>query len=226
MGTTGQFYAGHVKSAGECGTETTGLLDMAEAAKEAPKKKGKLPIIIAVVALLAGGGYMMMSKGGDKKEEEPEIALAHSAEQIGEFLLNLKDGSYLSTTVAVQTAEGTSVSSGGDGHGKAGEPYPWVKDAIIQVLSQKSSADLSSLEGKRMARREIAYAINHAAHLYKHEEGDKKSSKKKKKDKDKDDHASGTPDELKPDYEPEYPEWDSDEGPVLKVWFLTFTTQR
>jgi len=198
---------------------------MAEAKEGAPKKKNMLPVILAVVAVVGGGGFFMMN-GKKEVKEVPEVALSHHPEDAGEFLVNLKGGGYLSTKIALQCAEGASVSSKGDGHGGGAGILPFVNDVIITVLTSKTMDDLSSIEGKKQLRRELAYHINHASHTFAHaEEGEGKKPSKKKKKSDHDDHGSGTPDELKPDFEPEYPEWDNDEGPVLKVFFLTFTTQ-
>lgn len=196
---------------------------MSEAKEAAPKKKNMMPVIIAVVLVLAGGGYFML---GGKKEEKavPEIALGHHPEEVGEFLVNLKGGGYLSTKIVVQCAEGATVSSAGDGHGGGGGILPFVNDTVISVLSGKTLDEISSLEGKAKLRRELAYHINHASHTFVHAEGEEAPKKSKKKKKSShDDH--GDPEELAADYEPEYPEWDNDEGPVLKVFFLTFTTQ-
>jgi flagellar FliL protein len=199
---------------------------MADAKEGAPKKKNMLPVILAVVAVLGGGGYFMMS-GKKEAKVEPEIALAHASEDAGEFLVNLRGGGYLSTKIALQCALEQTVSSGGGGHGAAGAIQPFVNDAIISVLTSKSMDDVTSVEGKLKLKRELAYYINHAAHTFAHEEGaeDKKSSKKKKKSSSHEPQEGGVPEELTADFEPEYPEWDSDEGPVLKVFFLTFTTQ-
>lgn len=191
-------------------------------AKEGAKKGNKLPVIIAIVAVLAAGGYFMSSKGGgDKEKEEPEIALGHP-EEVGEFLVNLSDGStYLSTNITVHCAEGESVVSGGDGHGGKGSVSPAVQDAVIQVLTSKRLSDITSTSGKQRLKYELAYAMNHAYHASAHGEEDK-GKKKKKKDEDHEEDHHG----LEKDFHPENPQWDADEGPVLKIYFTSFTTQR
>lgn len=198
---------------------------MADAKEGAPKKKNMLPVILAVVAVVGGGGFFMMS-GKKEPKVEPEIALAHHPEDAGEFLVNLKGGGYLSTKITLQCAEGSSVASAGDGHGGGGGILPFVNDVIITVLTSKTMDEISTIEGKQKLRRELAYYINHASHTFAHEEeADGKKPKKKKKSSNHEAHGAGVPEELKADFEPEYPEWDNDEGPVLKVFFLTFTTQ-
>jgi flagellar FliL protein len=201
---------------------------MSEAKEAAPaKKKNMLPVIVAVVAVLGGGGFFMMKGGGGKeaeKEEEKSHKSAHlgHTEEVGEFVVNLKDGSYLSTKIAVHCAEKESVSSKGDGHGGGVGVYPFINDAIVSVLTKKSLEDLSTVEGKHQLRRELAYHMNRAYTLYAHVEEGKPKRKLKKSEIE----LKETPEELRPGYEPESPELDSDDGPVLKVYFLTFTTQR
>lgn len=190
---------------------------------EAPKK-GKLPVIAAVVLVVLAGGFFFF-KGGGEKAEEPEIKLGH-AEEVGEFLVNLNDGvSYLSTKVTVHMADGETIIHG-DGHGGGG-PDPAVMDAVIQVLTSKSLDEVTSVDGKKRLKQELAYAMNHAIHASHGDEGDDKK-KKKEEDEDKEEEESHGDDHhgLPKDFKPENPDWDSDEGPVLKVYFTSFTTQR
>jgi flagellar FliL protein len=191
----------------------------AEMAEEKAKKgMGKLPIIIAVVVVVAAGGFFAMQSG--KEEKETGIKLGKYTEDVGDFLVNLGDGStYLSTMITVQTAEGTSIGKD-DGKGKA-KPNPAVSDAVISVLTSKTLDEISTPSGKARLKRELAYYMNHAYHsTY---VGEDKGGKKKSSSDPSDDKE---PKELRADYEPDYPEWDNDHGPVLKVYFTTFTTQR
>jgi flagellar FliL protein len=187
------------------------------AEEKAKKGMGKLPIIIAVVAVVGAGGFFMMQ--GGKKEEEPGLKLGAHTEEVGEFLVNLADGTtYLSTKVTVQTAEGTSLGHD-DGHGKV-TANPAVSDAVIAVLTSKTLEELATPAGKGRLKRELAYYMNHAFHAS--HVGEEKEEKKHSEG-----HEAGhLPKELEADYEPDYPQWDNDEGPVLKVYFTTFTTQR
>lgn len=191
----------------------------AEMAEEKAKKgMGKLPIIIAVVAVVAAGGFFMMQ--GGKEEKDPGLTLGAHTEEVGEFLVNLGDGAtYLSTKITVQTAEGTSLGHD-DGHGKV-TANPAVSDAVISVLTSKTLEEISTPSGKARLKRELAYYMNHAyhaSHVSDEKGGHKKSSSDHGDEKE--------PKELRADYEPDYPEWDNDHGPVLKVYFTTFTTQR
>ncbi len=196
-----------------------------ESKEAAAPKKGKMPVIAAVAVVVLAGGFFFF-KGGGEEAEEPEIKLGH-AEEVGEFLVNLDDGvSYLSTKVTVHMADGETIIHG-DGHGGGG-PDPAVMDAVIQVLTSKSLEEVSSVEGKDRLKQELAYAMNHAIHASHGDEGGKKSKKKKKDDHDDEEEEDSHGDDhgLPKDFEPENPDWDSDEGPVLKVYFTSFTTQR
>lgn len=205
---------------------------MAEAKAKKKKKGGKLPIILVAVLVVAGGGFFAMSKGGGKEEEkkEPEIELG-AVESLGdEFLVNLGDGrTFLSCQVAVQVIKAEDVhiaDPSGDekgGHGSGDASYNIARDAVIQVLSSKTADDIAKPDAMKYLRREIAAAINHAVH---HEEPEEDTGKKKKKKKEEeaDSHGDG---HAEIDHE-----WldeigmDSEEGPVLKVFFSDFLWQK
>lgn len=182
---------------------------MSEAA-EGKKKKSKLPIIIMLMVVLGGGGFFATKgKGGDA---EPEVKLG-KIEPLGEFLVNLSDGrTYLRTEIAVHVAEGKSVGSGGKG---ASGDFTVARDAVITVLKSKSLKQVNHPEGMAALRREIALAINRAIP---DEEAEKKDKKKKKSDDDEP-LADVAPEDR------EHPDWDSETGPALKVYFTNFATQ-
>ena len=192
---------------------------MSDEAKEPKKKKGKLPIIIVLALVLGGGGFFMMK--GKGKPKEPEIKLG-AIEPLTEFLVNLKGGSnYLQTEVALQFKDGFKKE-------ELDKNMPAVRDAVIMVLSSKSISELSSEPAKARLKREIAAFVNKTledlAPPPAEEHADEKKKKKKKKDEEEEvvdpRKIAATPaDEL------EHPEWDSDEGPVLKVYFTKFATQ-
>ncbi len=188
-------------------------------AVETKKKKSKLPMIIMLIVVLAGGGFFATKGKGDKKE--PEVKLG-AIEPLGEFLVNLSDGrTYLRTEISVQVADGKSAGAGGGGHG-AGADFTVARDAVITILKSKSLRQVSTPEGMDALRREIALAINRA--MPKDEEhADEKKSDKKKNKSDKDE-APELLEDLPPD-ERDHPDWDSETGPVLKVFFTNFATQ-
>ncbi len=87
-----------------------------------------------------------------------------------------------------------------------------VRDAVVAVLSSQSLDDITSPEGKLALKKAIAKAINAVA-PHEKEEGEKSSKKHKKKAADEEEEVID-------------PSWDSQTGPVLKVYFTTFATQQ
>ncbi|MFN8219572.1 MAG: flagellar basal body-associated FliL family protein [Fimbriimonadales bacterium] len=178
---------------------------MSEAKKteEAPKKKkGKLPMIIALVAILGGGGFFMMKgKGGDAKK--PAIVLGAIEPMPEEFLVNLSTSpNYLRTAISLHMAKDFKKEDLEHNIGA-------VQDAIGSVLSSKMPSQIRTLKGKKALKEEIARAINEV--LAEGHEADK-GKEKPKEEKKKDEKA------------PEN-DWDSQTGPVLKVYFTSFATQ-
>ncbi|MCW5937570.1 MAG: flagellar basal body-associated FliL family protein [Fimbriimonadaceae bacterium] len=209
---------------------------MAEAAAaETPKKKGgKLPMIIALVVTLGAGGYFGMKMGGGSKEpEKPKVELGEIT-PVGEYLVNLADGkTYLRVEVSLQLAKDAHLAEGGgggEGHGGAAEPPAPVKDAIVSVLSSKTLAQVATPEGKAALKKEIAAAVNATAPHNDEEEKDSKSEKKgaKADKKGAKGEAKGHHDEEEDHGEEEIIDksWDSQKGPVLKVFFTSFATQQ
>ncbi len=198
---------------------------MAEA-KAAPegekKKKGKLPVILALVAMLGAGGFFGMKLGGgNAKKEPPKLELGEIV-PLGEFLVNLNDGrTFLKAEVSVQLSKtGKLEADAPKGEGKAEPPAP-VRDAVISVLSSKSLNEVSSPEGKSELKREIAEAVNKAVESLEPEK-DKAKDGKGKEDHSakKDEKGKEIPAEVVDDT------WDSQTGPVLKVYFTNFATQQ
>jgi flagellar FliL protein len=179
-------------------------------AKEAPAKKGgKLPIIIALVAMLGAGGFFgMKMKGGEKKE--PEVKLG-KIETLAEFLVNLRgNDTYLKAEVALHFADTFQKKTLDDN-------LPAVRDAVLVQLTSRSLSEISSPKGKERLRRSIAFAVNGVFAKLDNKGEDKK--KDEKADSMKPAAAAANPPE------PENPDWDSDKGPVLKVYFPSFVTQ-
>ena len=187
-----------------------------EAKVEGKKKKGKLPIILALVLVLGGGGYFMM-KGKSKPAEKPKIEISEEIAEIPEILVNLRsENSYARMSLGLQFVKGFDTH-----HMDAIKPA--IRDSIIMVVSSKTLGDLSTPESKLELKEEIAAAINaslHAAHP-----DPKAESKPDKAAKPKDGHEGDDHGKSVPRAKRAHPEWDSDEGPVLKVFFSDFVTQ-
>jgi flagellar FliL protein len=182
---------------------------MAEQAEAAAGKKGggKLPILIVLALVLGAGGFFAMKmKGGGEAKAEPEVKLG-KIEELDEFLVNLSGGtSYLRARIALHLAEGTKEE-------EIKGNLPAIRDAIILTLTNKTLREVETLDGKRKLKREIAAKVNGLLEGLSHDES-KKKEKRSKKDEEEEKPA-----------EPEHPDWDSDTGPVLKVYLTDFATQ-
>ena len=186
---------------------------MSEAKKEEEatpkKKKGKLPLIIALVAILGGGGFFVMKGKGGKKAAEPAIKLG-AIEPVPEFLVNLTGGqTYLRTQIALQFKEGFHKE-------ELDKNLPAVLDGVIAILTTRSANELRTLQGKRKLKKDIAYAVNKVFESSGHEEPSEEKSKETDKDKKK---------PAKVDHAEAHEDWDSQEGPCLKVFFTSFAMQ-
>ncbi len=120
-------------------------------------------------------------------EETEEPAQEGLLLDLGEFILNLADPGHrrylkigiameLSKTAAEVAAEtdAPQKSSGGHGHGESAAPAdpnqaiiaemerykPAIRDAVISVLSNKTSDELSTPTGKEIAKEEIMEMVN------------------------------------------------------------------
>ena len=179
----------------------------------APKKKGKLPIILALALVLGGGGFFMMKPKG-KKVEEPKHALilAEKETELEEFLTNTSNpANYVRAKLSVKLdknyKEEKFVASMGD-----------VRDAVLAIFNATAPADITDATKRPLLKRRLAEAINTAleGELEKPEDGegeaDSHAPKRKGKEQEK-----PTPEASS--------DWDSDSGPVLQVRFGALATQ-
>lgn len=185
---------------------------MSEEKAEAPAKKGKgkLPVLIALVAILGGGGFFAMKMtggdGGKKKVELGEIV------KLDEILVNLKDpNSYARTDISLHLEKGFEKK-------KVEEKIDAIRDAIILKLSSKSLGDVRTLDGKTKLKRELAASVNRIFG-----EGGSKEPEAEKSGGGEEGAKDGASESAAK--EPANKEWDSDSGPVLKVYFANFATQ-
>lgn len=115
-------------------------------------------------------------------EDEDETTQQGILLDLGDFILNLSDTSarrYLKVGVAMElskTEAEASLSNQPDkpsGHGEASAPDPTaavasemdrykpaIRDAVISILSNKTSTELSTPTGKEIAKEEITEAVN------------------------------------------------------------------
>jgi len=178
-----------------------------EVVEVAPKKGGnKMMIIIVAVLMLITGGFfgLKMSHAGGKAAGPPLPELGVDAEhilEVHEFLVNLAGsndgGKYLRTDISVQTAKSFKKDD-------LTLYLPAVEDAINAVLSKYSTEEIKQLGFKDKLKKEIAQAANEAL--------------VKANPPSKDEKKSDQP-------LPHHPEWDSDSGPILRVYYTSFAFQ-
>ncbi|MBS1716383.1 MAG: flagellar basal body-associated FliL family protein [Armatimonadetes bacterium] len=191
---------------------------------EAPKKKGgKLPLIIILALVLAGGGFFAMKSKAPKPKPKVE---AGTIEPVGEFLVNLAGGGqvYCRTEIAVLLKKGVEKK-------ELEENMPAIKDAIITVLRSTTSNDIRDSAGTALLKQDLCEAVNkvleaNAKKPDKPEASDSKLSDDPKK-ADKKDAAEEPAKDAKGKHvlKKHEHEWDSDEGPILKIYFTSFATQ-
>ncbi|HLK16978.1 MAG TPA: flagellar basal body-associated FliL family protein [Fimbriimonadaceae bacterium] len=185
-------------------------------AEEAPaKKKSKLPIILILVLVLGGGGFFATKLRGGKPKPEIRLSKEKPAE-LKEFLINLKTKDvYCRTEVAIGLAEGTNPKL-------IEEHEAAVRDAINMCLMSKELTDVNTFDGIAKLKREMAADLNKV--LAEPKDDKKGDDSADAADASADPKTDPKADPAKP-APPQHPEWDSDTGPVLKIYFSSFATQ-
>ena len=130
------------------------------------KKKGKgliLIIVIAVAVLLGGGGafFFLSKSGGDKAHKKGDAAASAKDEAsvmfaLDPFVVNLSDqgaNKFLKVSMQLELANQTLMES-------AKAKTPQIRDAIINLLTSKTSDTLMSPEGKLQLKDEINMMAN------------------------------------------------------------------
>ncbi len=184
------------------------------AAPEAPKKKGKLPIILALALVLGGGGFFMMKGKGAKKKDAPAptLVLAEKETELEEFLTNTGNpGVYVRAKLTVKlTKEFTEdkfKNSMGD-----------VRDAVLGVLNATPPSEITDASKRAELKKKLAEAMNTALagplEDGKKGDGEQKDDTPRRKGK-----QTERPTEAASD------DWDSKTGPVLQVRFAALATQ-
>jgi flagellar FliL protein len=133
-----------------------------EPAEDTGAKKGKkkmiMIIIIAVVALaLAAGGFFLVPKllGGKDKKEDTK-AEEGAMFTLDPFVVNLNDvggPKFLKVSLQLELAAPALME-------KAKQKTPQVRDAVITLLTSKSSESLYPPEGKLQLKDEINARMN------------------------------------------------------------------
>ena len=136
-------------------------LEGEEEGQEPKKKKGKnlILIIIIAVAVLAGGAgaFFFFTKSSNKAQKAEETKAAEGVTfALEPFVVNLSDPTgtrFLKVSLQLELA-GTAVME------KAKEKTPQIRDAIITLLTSKTSDALISPEGRLQLKDEINIRIN------------------------------------------------------------------
>jgi len=121
------------------------------------------------------------AEGTDSAGDEGETATRGVIVDLGDFILNLSDVSprkYLKVNVALEVstkpedaAPAEAAGGHGGGHGGAAPAVnpieaemtqfkPAIRDAVITTLSSKTSAEVSTVAGKELAKEQITEAVN------------------------------------------------------------------
>ena len=141
---------------------------MAEETKEEVKQqkggKKKLFILFALflVVLLAGGGaayFFLFGKKDTKEEKKPSL----SEQEVGimykldpAFIVNLADPEatvYARVSITLELANQEVLQ-------EVQKKEPMIRDAIIEIISSKTSEELKRPEGKEQLKMEILKRIN------------------------------------------------------------------
>jgi flagellar FliL protein len=185
-----------------------------------PKKKGgKLIVVLALILLLGAGGFFAMkARGGDGPPKPPPPELG-TIEPVAEFLVNLADGrTYLKAELAVHLDKNFDKA-------QLASAMPAVKDAVVARLRSMTPRQIASESGMQELRRALANDINDVLRSLQPESertapagADADGGKGQEGDKNGKEGAGPARDKN--------PDWDSQEGPVLKIYFPSFATQR
>ncbi len=147
------------------------MADEEKEAQQAEEKagggKGKLLLIALLLLILLGGGggaayFFLFAKKGDKKEEDAPKPTV-SPEAVGvmyklepSFIVNLADPEmtmYARVSITLEVSAPEVVL-------EVQKREPILRDAIIEILSNKTSRELRSPEGREQLKLEIIKRIN------------------------------------------------------------------
>lgn len=181
--------------------------------EEVKKNKGKLPVLIVIAAMLFTGGFFGMKlRSGDRKE--PEVKLGKIVE-FEEKLYNLSDmQTWLRMTVAVHLKDGYDDA-------KFKENVAPVEDAMNLVVRGKSPSQIQTVTGLQAFKKELVEKINSALMSL-------EPNERKKEVGTPVSEVRGTAGKTtKPDKSERKPDnvWESQTGPVLKIYFRAFAVQ-
>ena len=136
------------------------------AAEETGKKKRSyrkwFAVGFLVIALLAGGvlgGKYYLDQSAAKKATAQKTAGAATVWAMDAFIVNLLDNGgerYLKVVLQLELSDPEVIP-------ELKEMKPKLRDTVLGILTSKSLKDVSTTEGKKRLKDEIAYRLN--AHL-------------------------------------------------------------
>ncbi|WP_461831581.1 flagellar basal body-associated FliL family protein [Aquifex sp.] len=139
---------------------------MAEEVKEPEAGGGKKKLIlflllfIILLAVAGGGAYFFLFAKKDKKEEKaprvapPEVGIMYKLEPA--FIVNLADPEatvYARISITLEVANQQVLQ-------EVHKKEPVIRDAIIEIVSSKTSSELRTPEGREELKLEILKRIN------------------------------------------------------------------
>ncbi|MDW8106731.1 MAG: flagellar basal body-associated FliL family protein [Armatimonadota bacterium] len=136
-----------------------------QAATSEGSKKGKSPILPLIVVLIAGlGGGVFVGKTflAPKAPPAPKPPTVGKTLDLGEFIVNLGDESYLKAGVALGLKEGIDPK-------KLESEIAPLRDAALMAFAGKTPSQLNSLEGKYKVKEEIRERVNEVLEHKTHE---------------------------------------------------------
>ena len=138
---------------------------------EDDKKSGnkKLVMILAAslaVVLIAGGFVVMTLLNGNKAAAEPDPSVVPGAVYAMEepMTLNLADGKFLKTGVAMQMSKAGDEALAEAGKAETGPDMSAARDATISILSKYKYDDLLKPEKREEAQKALSAEVSERYH--------------------------------------------------------------
>jgi flagellar basal body-associated protein FliL len=136
-----------------------------------------MKIVVPLVLLLVlGGAYKFVlakPKPAEKAKVEGEVYVLPK-----DFLVNLSDGKFAKLGVGLVFDHGFTAAPAGGGHGAAAEPpegygaltqEPVVRDIVTDVVTDQSSAELTSRKGREDIKERILKRLRSQTDVKVHE---------------------------------------------------------
>jgi len=126
-------------------------------AKESKKILSILPVFLLLLAGVGGGVYVFMfAKPGKEKEHKPSISQVGIMFDLGAFTVNLADkdtDAYARVAITIELSDEKAKQ-------EVEKRLPIIKDAVIDVISSKTSSFVKTPEGRESLRLELIKRLN------------------------------------------------------------------